>query len=313
MPDLFNSPTSAVAPGTVTDSADKSERSLTLSGEIVLRAALAVVAPLVRWLIRHGVTFPEFSSRLKRVFLAQARAELEAAALAKDPKAAIKPLTDSALSLMSGVHRRDIREFRLSDQAAAREPVVVAALPSESYGMAAQVFARWLSDSRYLESDNSPKPLSRTGDLSFDNLVASISSDVRPRAVLDQLLRFDLVEFDGTVLRVKAKGFVPRDGLEPMAQSLAANLQDHLATAVGNIEKNRNLLEQAVFVDEIGAQSVQQLHALAVQTWQTSHRQLMQMAQEKFDADSPNPNTESRHRARIGIYFYSEETPRDPS
>jgi hypothetical protein len=295
------------------DLTKRPEINTTASGEVVLRAVLLVIAPLVRWLIRYGVTFPEFSSRLKRVFLAQARLELDSLAKAKDALAPLKKPTDSALSLMSGVHRRDIREFRLSDIAAGREPATAPPATVETYGVAAPVFARWLTDQRYLDADNVPKPLPRTGDLSFDNLVASISSDVRPRSVLDQLLRFDLVEFDGTLLRVKAKGFVPRDGLEPMAQSLAGNLQDHVAAAVGNIEHNSNMLEQAIFVDEIAAQSVHQLHVLAAQTWQSSHRQLMQLAQEKFDVDSPNPNAESRFRARVGVYFYSEEIPKEPS
>ncbi len=281
------------------------------------------MAPLVRWLIRHGVTFPEFSSSLKRVFLAQARQELNQIAQKKDPNAPLKPLTDSALSLMSGVHRRDIREFRLADKSLAKPVAPHTVSTHESYGVAAPVFARWLSDPRYIEADHSPKPLPRTGELSFDQLVASVSSDVRPRAVLDQLLRFDLVEFDGSVLRVKAKGFVPRDGLEPMSLSLAGNVQDHLAAAVANIESNANMLEQAVYIDDVSAESVHQLHVLAAKNWQASHRQLMQLAQEKFDQDSAAPDsnaaagntsrTDQRFRARVGIYFFSQATPKDSS
>jgi hypothetical protein len=290
--------------------AQDESQPMSRAGEIVLRASLHVVAPLVRWLIRHGVTFPEFSSSLKRVFLEQARAELTL--VAKDKAA--KPITDSALSLMSGVHRRDIREFRLADQAAIKAVPVASYANTDSYGVAAPVFARWLSDPLYLESNQTPRALPRAGDLSFDALVASVTSDVRPRAVLDQLLRFDLVEFDGNLLRVKSKGFVPRDGLEPMSASLASNLQDHIAAAVGNLESDANMLEQAVFVDQISAQSVHQMHLLAAQTWQINHRQLMQLAQERFDLDNPSnaaPATAStpRFRARVGIYFYSQETP----
>ncbi len=301
----------------IADSSDES-RPASGAGAIVLRASLHVVAPLVRWLIRHGVTFPEFSSSLKRVFLEQARAELTISAKDKTSRS----ITDSALSLMSGVHRRDIREFRLADQASNKSLPPVAYENTESYGVAAPVFARWLSDPLYLESDQTPKALPRSGDLSFDALVASVTSDVRPRAVLDQLLRFDLVEFDGSLLRVKAKGFVPRDGLEPMSASLASNLQDHIAAAVGNLESNANMLEQAVFVDDICAQSVHQIHLLAAQTWQVNHRQLMQLAQERFDSDNSNNTAQAtasgpRYRARVGIYFYSQETvpvpPKDPT
>jgi len=52
--------------------------------------------PLVRLLIKNGVTYPAFAVALKRVFLDAARAELARQRM---------PQTDSAVTLLSGVHR----------------------------------------------------------------------------------------------------------------------------------------------------------------------------------------------------------------
>ncbi|MBE0547214.1 MAG: hypothetical protein IH627_06020, partial [Rubrivivax sp.] len=67
---------------------------------IVLDSVLRVMQPLVRLLLRQGVSYPAFTAALKRVFLAAAQQELAARGMAQ---------TDSALTLLSGVHRRDVR------------------------------------------------------------------------------------------------------------------------------------------------------------------------------------------------------------
>jgi hypothetical protein len=67
--------------------------------------------PLVRLLVRHGVTYPVFATALKRVFLDAAIDELRERAMAQ---------TDSAVSLLSGVHRRDVRTLTRASAARAR-------------------------------------------------------------------------------------------------------------------------------------------------------------------------------------------------
>ena len=92
----------------------------------------------------------------------------------------------------------------------------------------------------------------------------------------------------------------------PAATLFAANLQDHAAAAVANLQGEANFLEQAVFVDQITAESAQQLHSVSVAAWQQAFKLVMQQAQVRFDADAPLPAAERRHRARFGVYFYSE-------
>ena len=63
---------------------------------LALDRVLRVLQPLVRLLLRNGVTYTVFAAALKRVFLDAARQELAGRGMAQ---------TDSALSLLSGVHR----------------------------------------------------------------------------------------------------------------------------------------------------------------------------------------------------------------
>jgi Family of unknown function (DUF6502) len=257
---------------------------------LILERVLRVLRPLVRLLVRNGVTYPVLAAALKHVFLDAARAELAQRGMAQ---------TDSAVTLLCGVHRRDVRN--LTRAAAEAVP------PPAPLGLAAQVVAQWMNNPAFQDEQGRPSALQRSGlAVSFDALVASVSVDVRPRAVLDELLRLGVVVDGEGGIQLEGSGFAPRQGMDEMSWLMAANLHDHAAAAVANLAGERNLLEQAVFVDRISAASAEQLHETAKQAWQVAFKTVMQQAQARFDADAPLPASTPRHRARFGVYFYSQ-------
>lgn len=265
---------------------------------VVLAAVLRACKPLVRLLLRHGVAYPAFAAALKQVFLEAAVAELRGGG---------KKQTDSALSLLSGVHRRDIRE--LASQGGASMAL------DAPMNLASQVAARWLTDPAYLDRKRRPRVLPRSGDApSFDALVASISSDVRPRAVLDDMVRLGMLNQTEAGLEVLALGIVPREGFPEMAALLADNLHDHAAAACLNVGGAHNYLEQALFVDELTAESAQQLHAASARAWRRAFQDVMREAQARFDHDRVHAPADQRiHRVRFGSYFLSCDPHDNPS
>lgn len=261
---------------------------------IVLQTVLHAARPLVRLLLRNGVAYPAFAAALKSVFLDVARDELRR----EGAKA-----TDSALSLRSGVHRRDVRTLTQAQGMAS---------PAEDeapMNMAAQVVARWLATPDCLDDAGLPRPLPRAGEApSFEALVAAISTDVRPRAVLDELARLGMAEADGDTVRLLAPGFVPHQGFAEMAFFLQHNLHDHAAAAVANLADQSNYLEQAVFVDDLSAASAQQLHATAAKAWRQAFKTVMHEAQALHDHDRQSlPAAERGHRARFGTFFFTTD------
>lgn len=259
--------------------------------QIVLNAALRVLRPMVRLLLRQGVAYPAFAAALKPVFLQAAREELAARGM---------PGTDSAITLLSGVHRRDVR--RLGRGAAGP-----ADAEREPLSLAAEVVGRWMSDPAFLDAAQKPRVLSRAGAGSFDALVGSISQDVRPRAVLDEMQRLGVAREDTDGVVLLSGGFAPRQGFEELAALFAANLHDHLAAATANLQGDANFLEQAVFVDQITAESSEALQRVAVQAWQQALRSVMREARERFDHDAVHaPAPARQRRARFGVYFYSD-------
>jgi len=267
---------------------------------LALAAVLKLFGPLARFLLRHGVAYPALAAALKQVFIDAARAELRASG---------RKQTDSAVSLLSGVHRRDVRTLGL----AAPDPAVDEA--QEPMNLSSQVVARWLSDPAYLDADGEPLALPRYGEApSFDSLVTATSSDIRARTLLAELERLGIAQNDGTAVRLLAPGFAPRQGFAETLALLRDNLRDHAAAATLNAGGEHNYLEQAVFVDELTAESVQHLHAVSARVWRQAFRTVMREAQARFDHDQANSTAQQRiHRARFGSYFYAANQDDEPS
>ncbi len=69
----------------------------------LLNALRHVMRPLVRLMLRKGVTYLVFADLLKEVFVEVADREF---------RLGDKASTDSRISLLTGVHRKDVRRLR---------------------------------------------------------------------------------------------------------------------------------------------------------------------------------------------------------
>lgn len=266
---------------------------------LVLAAVLRVMKPLARFLLRHGIAYPAFAAALKQVFVDAARAELQASG---------QKQTDSAVSLLSGVHRRDVRNLAVAAAGSFSEA-------PEPKNLASQVIARWLSDPAYLDAQGEPMPLPRYGAApSFDSLVTATSSDIRARTMLAELERLGAAVGDGQAVHLLAPGFAPRQGLPETTALLRDNLHDHVAAATLNSDGGHNYLEQSVFVDQLSAESVHHLHLVSARAWRQSFRTVMREAQSRFDHDQAHTAAAQRiHRARFGSYFYAANHDDEPA
>jgi len=215
-----------------------------------------------------------------------------------------KGSSDSRIALLTGVHRKDVKRLREAPvSASAAVPLVP---------VAASVVARWISEPRFLNADQTARPLARTprrsgvGEPDFTTLVAEVSRDVGARAVLDELARLGVVELreDGYVA-LKTSGFVPHEGLDESFHFLAANVSEHLATAVHNLAPDRQgprMLEQSAYSQDLSAEQAEQLQQQARRLWASSLRQFLQtatVAEQRSQADAG-----PKHRIRFGVYFH---------
>lgn len=260
--------------------------------QLALKAAAVLMAPIIRWLLRHGVSYGSFADSLKAVFVDVARQELERSA---------SKTTTSALSVLSGIHRKDVSA--LTDAGAGAAATIPD--PTRSIPLASQVFTQWLTDPAYRDRAGKARALPRTGPRrSFESLATGLSTDVHPRTVLEELVRLGLVRVEDEMVVPLAAAFVPSRQLDEMTALFAANIADHVAAGVHNLTMNGpKHLEQSVFADGLSARSVEKLHQTARSAWDRTFETMVKQARERVAADTDEP---LGHRIRFGVYYYSE-------
>lgn len=260
----------------------------------LVNAIRHALRPLVRLMLAHGVTYPFVAELLKGIFV-----EVTNQDVCLDGQ---KP-TDSRVSLITGVHRKDVRRLREADQPSdARMP------NTTSFG--SQLVAIWLGDDRFLDAQGQPRPLLRLRSAgqegSLEELVASRSKDIRSRVVLDEWLRLGIVHLDDqdrVVLNTEA--FVPSASAEEKLHFLAHNLHDHAAAATDNLLGGRPAqLERSVYYDGLTEASIKHLDQRARQLGTKLLKNLNRAAMEYEANDAAS--SEPRKRFTCGIYFYSE-------
>ncbi len=251
-----------------------------------LKASDALLMPWLLLLLDRGVDYSMFSKHIKTLFLKSAQSLLDE----KQQKT-----TDSALSILSGVHRKDVRQWRETSTQSQPE--------ARDLSLANQVWTLWLHDERY-QGDRLPR---QGAEPSFESLVREISLDIHPHSVLLELKRLGLVdvlpdEVDW-VVRLRDSFVPPQDTAELWAM-LAGSLGDHIQAAVDNIRFGPTHLEQSVFAEPLSAESIKELEQLARDAWAGTQQQLLAAARRHWQNDKHLPASERLYRFRAGSYFF---------
>ncbi len=258
---------------------------------LVLAAVRRLMRPVVRALIHFGVTYPALCQVLKSLFVEVAAADFPLAG---------KEQTDSRITLLTGVHRKDVKRLR-------QDPAEAAALPHAA-SLGAQVLGVWLGDPAYSDAGGQPRVLPRTSDTegepSFDRLVSSVSKDVRPRAVLDDWVASGIVRvLPDDHLALDARAFVPRADFTGLAYYFGRNLRDHAAASAHNlIGHGRPMFERAVFYDRLTEGSVAALEAAARERGMALLTELNRQALAHADRDEGRSDADRRFT--VGVYAY---------
>jgi len=255
-----------------------------------LKALDRILDPLVRAVMAMGVSYPLCIRILKRAYLRVARREIENEGA---------PLTVSRVSVMTGLQRKDIGQITAAIER--RQP------PPANVSLGARLIGIWNGAKNFTDGEGRPLPLGRFAGArpSFEDLVRSVSTDVRPRAVLDEWLRLGVVEVDEKDwVHLKADAFVPRQGFDELAYFYGRNLSDHIAASTHNLLGiDDPLLERAVYYDKLTPQSVAELARIArdigVEALRRINREALRLA------DEDQGKTTADQRMSVGLYYFS--------
>lgn len=264
---------------------------------VLVTALCKVLAPIARLMLAKGMSLPMAIELLKRVFVEVAQRDFQLEG---------KSVTDSRISLLTGVHRKDVRRLRYLPHDDSDLP------PKISLG--AQLVATWITNPAWLDENGNPRPLPRSsrrgGELSFESLFVSISRDIRPRSVLDEWLRLGVVtlnEKDEVVLNQSA--FIPQHDADDKLAYFALNVGDHAAAAADNVlGRSDPWFERSVHHDGLTEDQLAVLRKRASEVGMTILRDLHKNAEKLGGEPAPENAAQSsggKQRFTCGIYFYS--------
>lgn len=253
-------------------------------------AISAVLMPLARLAVARGVPYPTIDELVRRCFVTAAQA------VQPDPSAA---RIVSRVSAATGLTRREVTRLL--------NAVPASTTPGRS--IASEVFARWTTSPAYRDRRGQPKALPRSGvGPTFERLAQSITRDVHPRSLLDELVRLGVAEHDvdRDIVRLRRDAFVPGRDLTRMLDFLGDNVGDHLGAAVDNVvQGGTRHFEQAIFADALTPESMVEVRRLIASHWHTMVEQLVPRLSALIEADAATPHPDLR-RVRIGLYSFDD-------
>ena len=263
------------------------------SGDTALfRTLNRLLVPIARLCLAHGITFATADEVLKRAFVQEANA--------LQPGAAEHGKV-SRISTATGINRREVT--RLTKMEAPER--------TTKQPLASEILARWTTDHSYRNQNGEPRMLNRLGPApSFEALAQTITRDVHPRSMLDELIRLELVSYDEKLdlVSLTRNDFVPKSDSRQMLNFLGDNVGDHLDAAIANVlHDGKCHLEQAVFADELSAESIEALRPLFIARWKALREEMVPAITTLTEADKLAGRAQDQ-RVRIGLYTFTDTT-----
>lgn len=263
--------------------------------QVLLTATARILSPLVKILLRHGVSYAAFSEVAKRVYVDIADKEFAIPG---------KPQTTSRLSTMTGLSRKDVARLQA-------QPDWRATLDMGGVNRAARVISGWVRDAAYHDADGNPADLPFDGETgSFSALVRQYSGDITPRTIADELTRVGAISVgrDGRI-RLAGRAYVPSAGVTEKLTILGSDVADLIATIDHNLsaEPDKARFQRKVAYSHIPAAKAEELKAALEAQAQHCLESMDRMLASLERRQESKAGAARTSRLGVGIYYFEEE------
>ena len=188
--------------------------------EKVLAAARFFMAPIVRVMLRSGVTWSEFAELLKEVFVDVAR---------KDYGRQGRPTNVARVAMITGLSRREVTRVRDILEGETETPPPVGSRISH-------ILTAWHTDPDF-SANGEPSALTDEG---LETLLKRYAGDLPHGAVIKELIELGLVKKSSNGSVQATTRHYTRTQLDPdIVRQMGVALHDHAATLAHNVDRDR--------------------------------------------------------------------------
>ncbi|BBO71966.1 hypothetical protein DSCA_58960 [Desulfosarcina alkanivorans] len=255
-------------------------------------AVVRILRPLVRILLRNGVSFRTFSDIAKGVYVDTAANEF-----GLDNR----KQTISRISVITGLSRKEVKRVKEKSRPSDAEI-------AERYNRAARVIAAWRREPRYTDRSGTPLVLPLTGDgPSFAELVRQFSGDLPYRAILDELVNTDAVEItDMHRVKLLRPAYVSATDDPVNLHILGTDAGLLIETIDHNMQadESRRVFQRKVSYDNLPEAALPVFEVMAAESAQHLLEKLDGWLARNDRDSNPEVQGVGRHCAGLGIYYF---------
>jgi len=257
---------------------------------ILNRAILKVLKPLIRIMLRNNIPFGAFSDLARRAYVEVAT---------EDFKVEGRKQSNSRISTITGLSRKEVKRLQELEEENDDELI-------QKYNRAARVVYGWVHDETYQDEQGNTKSLLFDNDeLSFSGLVKSYSGDVPPRAVLDELCRVGVAKIDeNDRIHLMSRAYIPKSGVNEKIHYLGTDVSALINTMDRNIYQPEvdPYFQRKVYYDNLPEEAIDEIQQKINKQGQALLESIDQ-TMAKYDRDS-NPDSQGTGRKAIGVGLY---------
>lgn len=261
------------------------------------------MAPLVRILLKNGISFREFAEVLKAVFVEVAERDL--CMPGRQP-------SQARVAILTGLTRKEVAKIRAT--LASGEYV-----ETSNLNRITRVLEAWHTDPEYTGAYGLPIELRFEGSadsVTFASLVKKHSGDMSPRAMLDELLRISAAEMlSSGHIRVLMRAYIPQSLHPDALERLGTVVHNFVTSYEYNMEHNvsgSTRFERVVYPDNGLAADLMPAFDRLIRV--KGHQLLVELDNWLVAQDSSeesNDGDRARVNTGVGIYHFVEEDSQD--
>jgi hypothetical protein len=254
-------------------------------------ACFRLLRPVIRILLRFGVSWKEFAEIAKVVFVDVARQEYGVHG---------RPTNASRVAMMSGLSRREVGEIRKRLDAE-DEPLDI-----EPKSKLARVLTGWYTDPEFARGGE-PAVLA---EADFLTLAHRYAGDIPDQAITKEMLSLGLMERADGGYRVTRREYVGDPADPDIVRQMGEALHNHGVAVAHNLDPDRGdaWFERFAANDRMPAGSAARLNELLKHDGQSFLEKMdAWLTEHEMDGDA----AKNAHRVGVGIYLF--EYPNDES
>lgn len=264
--------------------------------EIARNACRRLLRPVIRILLRLGISWKEFAEIAKLVFVEIAR---------EDYGVHGRPTNASRVALMTGLSRREVGEIRR--RLDSETPLAI-----EPKSRISRVLTGWHKDPEFSEGGR-PRELDNT---EFHRLTHRYAGDIPDRAITKEMLDLGLMEAvaDGRY-RAMRRDYLRDAADADIVRHMGQALHDHGVSLAHNLDPARSdgWFEGFASNDHMPRGAAEKLNALLQQDGQAFLERVdAWLSEHELDAPTGKGNKNAKEAvSRIGVGVYLFEHPQD--